>query len=116
MYFIALLSIYLTFDVNYDIITYIITSLHSNLFTIESKERCLMDNFKLSTISKKGQTTVPIEIRQKLNLREGDHVIFEIKPSGEILLKKAISIENMDYLRSVEKTLTEWMGTDDDDL
>ncbi len=74
------------------------------------------NNFKLATISKKGQTTVPLEIRQKLSLHEGDRIVFEVKPSGEVLLKKALAMENMDYLKSVEKTLTEWMGNDDDDL
>jgi AbrB family looped-hinge helix DNA binding protein len=75
-----------------------------------------MENFKLSVISKKGQTTVPLEIRKKLKLKEGDHLMFELKPSGEVVIKKAIAIEKNNYLLAVEQTLTEWMGNDDDDL
>ena len=75
-----------------------------------------MADVKLSTISKKGQTTVPLEIRKKLELKDGDHIIFEVSSSGEVLLKKAISFKNMDYLKAVEQTLTEWTGSDDDDL
>lgn len=75
-----------------------------------------MAEIKLSTISKKGQTTVPVEIRKKLELKEGDHIIFEISSSGEVLLKKALSLKNMDYLKAVEQTLTEWTGNEDDDL
>lgn len=75
-----------------------------------------MAEVKLSTISRKGQTTVPVEIRKKLDLKEGDHIIFEISSSGEVLLKKALALKNMDYLKAVEQTLTEWTGSEDDDL
>ncbi len=72
---------------------------------------------KSSSVSKKGQTTIPREVRERLNLKEGDTVIFELKNDGQVLLRKSPSFEEMEYLKSIEKTLApEWMSEDDDDL
>lgn len=40
-----------------------------------------------STISAKGQITVPVEIRQALGLRPGTPVVFERHPAGALLRK-----------------------------
>ena len=40
-----------------------------------------------STISSKGQITVPKAIRDKLGLRAGAHVEFELTPEGALLRK-----------------------------
>ena len=72
---------------------------------------------KLSTLSKKGQTTIPQDIREKLNLKEGDLILFELKKDGQVVLKKAPTADDMNYLKSIEKSLAqEWMSNDDDDL
>ena len=77
----------------------------------------LPQSLRASTISKKGQTTVPSEIREKLNLKEGDLLLFELLNNGEVRLSKSPSYKDLDYLKSVEKMLaSEWMGDDDDDL
>ena len=39
----------------------------------------------LARVSSKGQITIPVEIRKKLNLKEGDKVLF-IEENGKILL------------------------------
>jgi AbrB family looped-hinge helix DNA binding protein len=41
---------------------------------------------RIRTIGKKGQVTIPKEIREKFGLREGDRVSFEIK-EDEIVIK-----------------------------
>jgi AbrB family looped-hinge helix DNA binding protein len=77
----------------------------------------LPQSLKASTTSKKGQTTVSSEIREKLNLKEGDLLLFELLDNGEVRLSKSPSYKDLDYLKSVEKMLaSEWMGDDDDDL
>ena len=43
-----------------------------------------------STISSKGQVTVPIEVRERLGLRPGTPVEFELREEG-VLLRKGIS-------------------------
>jgi AbrB family looped-hinge helix DNA binding protein len=41
----------------------------------------------MSTITKKGQVTIPKPLREKLHIQEGDSLAFEIK-DGILLLKK----------------------------
>lgn len=43
-----------------------------------------------STISSKGQVTVPLEVRERLGLRPGTPVEFELREEG-VLLRKGIS-------------------------
>ena len=64
-----------------------------------------MGSFKSSTLSKKGQTTIPQEVRVLLNLKEGDLIVFELKDDGQVLLKKSPSLEDIDYLKFIEKYL-----------
>lgn len=43
----------------------------------------------VSTVSSKGQVTIPIEIRRKLGVDTNDKVAFTIEASGEIKLTQA---------------------------
>jgi len=43
----------------------------------------------LSTITSKGQTTIPGEIRRHLKLRPGDRVEFMVEPDGRVILVPA---------------------------
>ncbi len=43
---------------------------------------------KAYTITPKGQVTIPVSLREELNLKPGDRVIYE-KSSGGILIKPA---------------------------
>jgi AbrB family looped-hinge helix DNA binding protein len=71
---------------------------------------------KLATLSSKGQTTIPQEVRNELELVPGDQISFEIS-DGKVILRKAILQDDPDYLKSIEMTLApEWMSDDDDDL
>lgn len=67
----------------------------------------------LSTITQKGQTTIPLEIRKKLDLHPGDKVLFEIK-NNDVVVKK-ISAFDYEYHRALSKTLSEWSSREDDD-
>lgn len=40
-----------------------------------------------STISAKGQITVPVELRERLGLRPGTPVVFEAHPKGALIRK-----------------------------
>lgn len=46
----------------------------------------------LAKVSSNGQITVPVEIRRKLNIKEGDKIIFLEKPNGEIVLQNSSAI------------------------
>ena len=73
---------------------------------------------KLSTVSKKGQTTIPQEVRKSLDLHEGDYIVFEIADNGSAILRKVrAEDEERDWMKSIEMTLApEWSRDDDDDL
>jgi antitoxin PrlF len=43
----------------------------------------------LAKVSANGQVTVPIEIRRKLNLKEGDKILFIERENGEIVINNA---------------------------
>jgi len=43
----------------------------------------------LARVSANGQVTVPIEIRRKLNLKEGDKIIFFERNDGEVVINNA---------------------------
>lgn len=42
-----------------------------------------------STLTSKGQITLPKEIREKLDLDSGDPINFVVQPNGDVLLKPA---------------------------
>jgi len=46
----------------------------------------------LARVSSNGQITVPIEIRRKLNIKEGDKIIFLENANGEIILQNSSKI------------------------
>jgi len=40
-----------------------------------------------STVTSKGQTTIPVEIRKLLNIKSGDKITFSIDDNGRIMLR-----------------------------
>lgn len=45
----------------------------------------------LAKVSGNGQITVPIEIRRRLGLKEGDKILFIERENGEIIISNASS-------------------------
>ena len=43
----------------------------------------------LAKVSANGQITVPVEIRKKLNLKEGDKILFFERSDGEVVINNA---------------------------
>jgi antitoxin PrlF len=66
-----------------------------------------------STLTVKGQATIPAEVRKALNLQAGDVVVFEIKDHKATLTKA----EPLDYRyhRALSHTLSEWDSPEDDE-
>ncbi|GAB6171141.1 AbrB/MazE/SpoVT family DNA-binding domain-containing protein [Paradesulfitobacterium aromaticivorans] len=50
----------------------------------------------LAKVSSNGQITVPIEIRRKLNIKEGDKIIFLENTNGEIILQNSSRVAIME--------------------
>jgi AbrB family looped-hinge helix DNA binding protein len=71
----------------------------------------------MSTIAKvtsKGQTTIPQEIRALLNVKPGDLLSWEALESGEVRVRRVEPMD-LEYLRAVEGTLSEWAGAADEE-
>jgi antitoxin PrlF len=72
---------------------------------------------EMSTIAKvtsKGQTTIPQEIRALLNVKPGDLLAWEALASGEVRVRRVEPLD-LEYLRAVEGTLSEWAGAADEE-
>ncbi len=63
----------------------------------------------LSTITSKGQVTIPAEVRRRLDLKPGDKIVFSVGDGGEVCLA-APKYPDIESLRgaagSLEKPLT----------
>ncbi len=68
----------------------------------------------ISKISIKCQTTVPKEIRDILKIDSGDIIQYEI--DGNIIRIRRVDSDENIWLKSIESTLKEWHGSEDDDL
>ena len=63
----------------------------------------------IATITSKGQVTIPLEVRERLGLKTGDEINFELGPEGEVVLtSKRIPFEEIEGMlhRRGEKPLT----------
>jgi antitoxin PrlF len=67
----------------------------------------------VSKLTQKGQTTIPAEIRHRLDLHTGDSVGFELIKNKVVLMK--ISPFDYEYHKSLESTLSEWSSAEDDE-
>jgi AbrB family looped-hinge helix DNA binding protein len=64
-----------------------------------------------SRITSKGQTTIPRDIRERLSLKPGDVLVYEID-DDEVRLRKQTPLD-VAYLRAVQTTLSEWDSPED---
>lgn len=68
---------------------------------------------KLSTLTSKGQATIPMDIRKLLDLHPGDKIAFEVS-DGVVFIKK-IQAFDYEYHNTLSDTLSEWSSKEDDD-
>jgi antitoxin PrlF len=54
---------------------------------------------QLSVLTRKGQVTIPAEIRRALGLREGDKVVFSLEnaSTGQVTVRPVRSVAEMTY-------------------
>lgn len=67
----------------------------------------------ITTLTQKGQATIPLEVRKKLDLHPGDKIGFEVT-DGEVIIRKIQSFD-YEYHKALSKTLTEWSSKEDDE-
>jgi len=68
----------------------------------------------VARITAKGQTTIPRDIRNALHVAAGDLIAWELSADGTATVRRIQPLD-IEYLRAVESTLTEWAGAADDE-
>ena len=54
-----------------------------------------------STISSKGQVTVPLQVREQLGLEAGTTILFEVRGNGVLLRKGAVGTHPVDRVYGI---------------
>jgi len=68
----------------------------------------------VAKITAKGQTTIPQDIRTALRVSPGDLIAWEVSADGTATVRRVLPMD-VEYLRAVEGTLSEWAGSADDE-
>jgi antitoxin PrlF len=68
----------------------------------------------VAKITSKGQTTIPQEVRTALNVSPGDLIAWEVSADGTATVRRVQPMD-IEYVRAVEGTLTEWGSAADDE-
>ena len=70
--------------------------------------------FAIARITSKGQTTIPQDIRAALHVSAGDTIAWEVNAEGIATVRRVQPLD-IDYLRAIEGTLSEWSGEADEE-
>lgn len=68
----------------------------------------------LAKVTAKGQTTIPKKVREALRVRPGDLLLWEVQPGGKAAVRRVQPLD-LEYLRALEMTLSEWAGPADEE-
>jgi len=68
----------------------------------------------VAKITTKGQTTIPQAVRVALHVAPGDLIAWEVGSDGTATVRRVQPMD-IEYLRAVEGTFTEWGSAEDDD-
>jgi AbrB family looped-hinge helix DNA binding protein len=70
--------------------------------------------FAVAKITSKGQITIPQDVRAALHVTTGDLIAWEVGADGTATVRRVQPLD-LDYLRAVEGTLSEWAGSADEE-
>jgi len=68
----------------------------------------------VAKVTAKGQTTIPRDVRAALHVVPGDLIAWEVDADGTATVRRVLPID-VEYLRAIEGTLSEWAGTADEE-
>ena len=69
----------------------------------------------LAKVSANGQVTVPVEIRRRLNLKEGDKIIFFERKNGEVVINNASATAIINAQKAFEGASKDFGVNSEDD-
>jgi AbrB family looped-hinge helix DNA binding protein len=70
----------------------------------------------LAKVSANGQVTVPVEIRKKLNLKEGDKILFFERSNGEVVINNASATAIINAQRAFEGAASDFGVNSEEDV
>ena len=70
----------------------------------------------LAKVSANGQVTVPVEIRRRLNLKEGDKIIFFERTNGEVVINNASTTAIINAQKAFEDAAKDFGANSEDDV
>jgi len=68
----------------------------------------------VAKVTAKGQTTIPKQVREALEIAPGDLIVWEVSQGGRAVVRRAQPWD-LEYLRAVEGTLSEWTSPADEE-
>jgi bifunctional DNA-binding transcriptional regulator/antitoxin component of YhaV-PrlF toxin-antitoxin module len=68
----------------------------------------------IAKITAKGQTTIPQDIRAAMKVAPGDLIAWDVGPDGVATVRRVQPMD-VEYLRAIEGTLSEWNGAADEE-
>lgn len=68
----------------------------------------------IAKVTAKGQTTIPHAVRTALHVVPGDLIAWEVCADGTATVRRMQTLD-LEYLRAVEGTLSEWSGQADEE-
>ena len=68
----------------------------------------------IAKVTVKGQTTIPREVRAALHVVPGDLIAWEVLEDGTARVKRVQPLD-VEYLKAVERTLSEWASEADEE-
>lgn len=68
----------------------------------------------VAKVTAKGQTTIPKEVRDLLQIRPGDLIVWQVAGEGKAVVRRAQRLD-LEYLRAVQGTLSEWTSPADEE-
>ena len=70
----------------------------------------------LAKVSANGQVTVPVEIRKKLNLKEGDKILFFERSDGEVVIDNASATAIINAQKAFEGAAKDFCVNSEEDV
>jgi len=68
----------------------------------------------IAKITAKGQTTIPQDVRAALKVAAGDLIAWDVAADGTATVRRVQAMD-LEYLRAVEGTLSEWNSAADEE-
>ncbi len=68
----------------------------------------------VAKVTAKGQTTIPKKVRETLEIAPADLLVWEVARGGRAVVRRAQRWD-LEYLRAVEGTLSEWTSPADEE-